>query len=71
MVTMLTLNFENGGFSYVIHDDDNEEEKPPSRSASIDVASGDGKTVSIICKLPTTGSLMTLEDIVPRNENGL
>ena len=71
MVTMLTLNFENGGFSYVIHDDDNEEEKPPSRSASIDVASGDGKTVSITCKLPTTGSLMTLEDIVPRDENGL
>ena len=71
MVTMLTLKFENGGFSYVIHDDDNEEEKPPSRSASIDVASGDGKTVSITCKLPTTGSLMTLEDIVPRDENGL
>ena len=70
LVTMLTLKFENGGFNYVIHDDDNEEEKPPSSSASIEVAKGDNNPVSINCKLPTTGSLMKLEDIVPRDENG-
>lgn len=69
LVTMLTLSFENGGFVYEIHDDDNSEEKPPVRAASIDVKNGEGKDVSsIVCKLPTTGSLMTLEDIVPRDE---
>jgi len=63
LVTMLTLSFENNGVVYEIHDDDNSEEKPPIRAASIDVAD-----VSIVCKQPTLGSLMTLEDIVPRDE---
>ncbi len=63
LVTMLTLSFENEGVVYEIHDDDNSEEKPPVRAASIDVAD-----VSVVCKQPTFGSLMKLEDIVPRDE---
>ncbi len=63
LVTMLTLSFENNGVIYEIHDDDNSEEKPPIRAASIDVAD-----VSVVCKQPTIGSLMKLEDFVPRDE---
>ncbi|HEY8561991.1 MAG TPA: hypothetical protein VIL74_16580 [Pyrinomonadaceae bacterium] len=63
LVTMLALSFENNGVKYEIHDDDNSEEKPPVRAASVDVANS-----SVVCKLPTAGSLMKLEDIVPRNE---
>jgi hypothetical protein len=67
LVTMLTLSFENNGVAYEIHDDDNSEEKPPVRAASIDIANG-GKESSIECKLPVKGSLMKLETIVPRDE---
>jgi hypothetical protein len=63
LVTMLTLSFENSGVVYEIHDDDNSEEKPPVRAASIDVAD-----VSVVCRQPTIGSLMKLEDFVPRDE---
>ena len=69
LVTMLTLSFENSGFVYEIHDDDNAEEKPPVRFASIDIKNSEGKDVSsVVCKLPVTGSLMKLEDLVPRDE---
>ncbi len=69
LVTMLTLSFENGGFVYKIHDDDNSEEKPSVRFASIDIINGEGKDVSsVVCKLPVTGSLMKLEDLVPHDE---
>lgn len=70
LVTMLTLSFENNGVLYEIHDDDNSEEKPPVRAASIDISSfgQSGAIPSIVCKLPTLGSLMKLEDVVPRNE---
>jgi hypothetical protein len=68
LVTMLSLTFTNNGATYEIHDDDNAEEKPPVRSASIDVTSGE-KTASITCRQPTSGSLMKLEDIVTRDEN--
>ena len=69
LVTMLTLTFENGGFVYEIHDDDNEEEKPPVRFASIDIKNGEGKDVSsVVCKLPVAGSLMKLENFVSRDE---
>ena len=67
LVTMLTLSFENNGFKYEIHVDDNSEEKPPVRMASIDISNGD-RLSSISCKQPTYGSLMKLEDIVPRDE---
>jgi hypothetical protein len=67
LVTMLTLSFENEGVGYEIHDDDNSEEKPPVRAASIDIKDG-AKEASIECKLPVSGSLMKLEGIVPRDE---
>jgi len=67
LVTMLTLSFENEGVVYEIHDDDNSEEKPPVRAASIDIKDG-AKKLSVVCKQPTTGSLMKLEDFVPRDE---
>lgn len=67
LVTMLTLSFTNNGVVYEIHDDDNSEEKPPVRAASIDIADGARKS-SVVCKQPTNGSLMTLEDFVPRDE---
>ena len=68
LVTMLTLSFENNGVVYEIHDDDNSEEKPPVRAASIDLSSYGGAIPSVVCKLPVTGSLMKLEDIMPRDE---
>lgn len=68
LVTMLTLEFENEGVRYEIHDDDNSEEKPPVRAASIDVANG-ASSRSVVCRLPVSGSLMELETIVPRNED--
>ncbi len=70
LVTMLTLSFENNGTFYDIHDDDNSEENPPVRAASIDFSSfgQSGAIPSVVCKLPTTGSLMKLEGIVPQNE---
>ena len=69
LVTMLTLEFENGGFRYELHDDDNAEEKPPVRAASIDVKTIAGKDVSsAVCRLPVSGSLMKLEDFIPRDE---
>jgi hypothetical protein len=68
LVTMLSLTFTNNDVTYEIHDDDNAEEKPPVRSASIDITSGT-KTASITCRQPVSGSLMKLEDIVTRDEN--
>ncbi len=67
LVTMLTLSFENSGVVYEIHDDDNSEEKPPIRAASIDIKDG-AKESSVECKQPSLGSLMKLEDLVPRDE---
>jgi hypothetical protein len=67
LVTLLTLSFENNGVAYEIHDDDNSEEKPPIRIASIDIKDG-AKELSVVCRQPTAGSLMTLEDFVPRDE---
>ncbi len=72
LVTMLQLTFENGDYFYEIHDDFNAEEKPQIRSASIDIKkNGSDKTTSITCKNPTAGSLMKLEDIVVKDENGI
>jgi hypothetical protein len=68
-VTMLTLKFANNGVVYEIHDDDNSEEKPAVRAASIDIKNSEGKDISsVVCKLPVRGSLMNLETIVPRDE---
>lgn len=66
LVTFLKVEFVNNGFTYTISDDDNEEEKPARRDASITVTpSGtNAKETSLRCRLPLTGSLMTLEDAV-------
>lgn len=70
LVTMLTLKFVNQGFTYELHDDDNEEEKPPSRTASVDITNASGKAISsVTCRGPVKGSLMKLEGIVPNDEN--
>ena len=67
LVTMLTLEFEHQGVMYEIHDDDNYEEKPPVRAASIDIADG-VRSASVECRQPVSGSLMKLETIVPRKD---
>jgi hypothetical protein len=68
MVTMLTLSFENGGFTYTIHDDENFEEKTSNYYDVVDITNGEKEVSSVVCKQPTKGTLMTLEDFVPRDE---
>jgi hypothetical protein len=67
LVTLLRLEFVNGGFTYTISDDSNEEEKPGRRDADITVKSSgaNAKETTLRCRLPVTGSLMTLEDALP------
>jgi hypothetical protein len=68
LVTYLKLEFVNGGFTYIINDDSNEEEKPAARSADITVtpAGANTKETRLRCRLPVAGSLMKLEDVVQR-----
>jgi hypothetical protein len=67
LVTFLKVEFVNNGFTYTISDDDNEEEKPARRDASITVSpsGANAKETALRCRLPVTGSLMTLEDALP------
>lgn len=71
LVTMLKLEFVNNGFTYTISDDSNEEEKPSRRDAIITVraAGTNAKETILRCRLPVTGSLMTLEDVVQREDS--
>ncbi len=71
LVTYLSLRFENNGYSYTISDDFNDEEKPSRRDASITIkpTGATAKESTLKCKLPVTGSLSQLEDIVPRAED--
>ncbi|HEX8097265.1 MAG TPA: hypothetical protein VF507_04490 [Pyrinomonadaceae bacterium] len=73
LVTYLALRFESGGYLYSIHQNDNEEEKPPALDASVAVtplsASGPNtKKAEFSCRMPVKGSLMTLEDVVKRSD---
>lgn len=70
LVAMLNLKFVNNGFTYTIGDDDNEEEKPPVRDAAITItpSGANSKETTLRCRLPITGSLMTLEDVVQNEE---
>lgn len=70
LVTYLRLEFVSGGFTYTIKDDSDEEEKPPARSADITVkpSGSDAKETTLRCRLPVTGSLMKLEDVVQRED---
>ncbi|MGH8558250.1 MAG: hypothetical protein ACRESZ_12470 [Methylococcales bacterium] len=70
LVTRLTLTFENAGFIYEIHDDDESDVEPPVQYASIDITNSESRDISTIdCKWPTTGSLIKLEDIVLGDED--
>ncbi len=71
LVTYLTLDFESNGYKYSVHQDSNAEEKPPDNSSYLEVtAPGDNvKPVEMKCRLPVIGSLMLLEDVVPRKED--
>jgi hypothetical protein len=70
LVTFLTLRFESNGHKYSIHQDSNAEEKPPANSSYVTVTSPDPNTkvIEMTCRQPVQGSLMLLEDIVPRSE---
>ena len=70
LVTLLTLRFESNGHKYSIHQDSNAEEKPPVNYSYITITSPDPNTkqVEMTCRQPVQGSLMLLEDIVPRSE---
>jgi hypothetical protein len=71
LVTYLRLEFVNDGFAYAISDDDNSEEKPARRDASIKVTppAGPGaRETTLRCRLPIAGSLMKLEGVVKRED---
>ncbi len=68
LVTYLTLTFENNGFTYKIEDVNNNEEKPPINDAYISIVSPEGRGTELHCTQPTKGSLMKLEDIIPKSE---
>ncbi|HKS28563.1 MAG TPA: hypothetical protein VJS44_12115 [Pyrinomonadaceae bacterium] len=68
LVTYLKLEFVNGGVSYSISDDSNDEEKPARRDASITVKTADAKETTLRCRMPVAGSLMKLEDVVERED---
>jgi hypothetical protein len=70
LVTYLTLSFESNGYKYSIHQDSNEEEKPRVNAAYLNVTppEPEAKPIEMTCRQPTRGSLMLLEDVVPRTE---
>lgn len=70
LVTYLKLQFVNGGVSYTISDDSNEEEKPAQRYAAITVknAEANARETTLRCRKPVTGSLMKLENVVERED---
>jgi hypothetical protein len=70
LVTHLKLEFVNDGFTYTISDDSNSEEKPSRRDAAVTVtpSGANAKETTLRCRLPVTGSLMKLEDIVQRED---
>jgi hypothetical protein len=70
LVTYLTLTFTTSDYRYSIGVDYNAELKPASHDAYITVTTlgapgADSKDVTIKLRTPVTGSLMTLEDVVP------
>lgn len=70
LVTLLALQFESNGYKYFIHQDSNAEEKPSIDSSSLNITSPDAgaKEIEMTCREPVKGSLMLLEDVVPRIE---
>lgn len=70
LVTLLTLEFQSNGYKYSVHQDSNAEEKPPVNSSYLNVTTPDAnaKEIEMTCREPVKGSLMLLEDVVPRTE---
>ena len=68
LVTYLALRFGTNGFKYSIHQDDVEDIKPPSFSSYINITPPGKDATELMCRQPTTGSLMRLEDIVPNDD---
>ena len=68
LVTYLALRFETNGYKYSIHEDDVEDIKPPDISSYINITPPGKEAIEMKCRQPTTGSLMTLEDVVPTDE---
>lgn len=70
LVTLLSLQFESNGYKYSIHQDSNAEEKPPVNYSYLNVTPPDvsAKEIEMTCRQPVKGSLMLLEDVVPRSE---
>ncbi len=70
LVTYLTLSFETNGYEYSLHQDDNSEEKPPVNESRIEIskvgASGESKELK--CSGRTFGSLISIEDFVPKSD---
>jgi hypothetical protein len=69
LVTYLALRFETNGYRYSIHEDDVEDIKPPDIASYINITPPGKEAIELRCRQPTTGSLMTLEDVVS-NDNG-
>lgn len=67
LVTYLVLRFETNGYKYSVHQDDVGDMKPPSHSSYINLTPPGKEAIELQCREPATGSLMTLEDVVPNN----
>lgn len=73
-VTHLALKFENEGATYIIYQDDNSEEGTFVNEATINVrpAGANAKERTLRCRMPTSGTLMSLENLIPHTtENWL
>ncbi|MGX2039774.1 hypothetical protein ACWJKU_06520 [Methylocaldum sp. MU1018] len=74
LVTYLELRFFLDGYRYSIREDYNAEEIPPVKEAFVEVSrsprpGGTERPATVRCRQPVTGSLMTLEGVVPRSED--
>lgn len=72
-VTYLELRFAAGGSQHAIHQDFDAEQDPPVAEAYIEVGAasadaGDAAATVLRCRGAAEGSLMALEDFVPRGE---
>lgn len=70
LVTFLVLRFESNGYKYSLHQDSNAEEKPSVNSSYLNITPPDvnAKEIEMACREPVKGSLMLLEDVIPKSE---
>lgn len=74
LVTYLVLRFETNGYLYSVHQNNNEEEKPPVNEATVTVSplkalKTNAEPFEFRCREPVKGTLMSLEDVVPRSDD--